>query len=311
MDSCVMRTRIEGVHLVQTTDFFFPLVDDPYIQGKIGCANVLSDLYAMGVSDCDNMLMLLAVSLEMSPEQRAVVTPLIIKGFNDLCREAGCAVTGGQTVKNPWVIVGGVASTVCRPTDYILPESAAVGDVLVLTKPLGTQLCVNAHQWLGRESFDKIRDVLTEQEVVEAYNMAMHSMARLNRNGAKLMHKYGSKGATDVTGFGYLGHATNLARNQKAEVDFELDVLPVIKHTVAVASKTAFKLREGLSAETSGGLLVVLPADQAKAFCEELEMLDGVPAWIVGRVVPGTRTARIMPDAVMMEVSTPQLAYKR
>jgi selenide,water dikinase len=311
MDCCVIRTRIHGVYLIQTTDFFYPLVDDPYVQGMIACANVLSDLYTMGVDRCDNMLMLLAVPLEMPPQARAVVTPLVIKGFNDLCKEAGCSVTGGQTVKNPWLIVGGVASVVCRPQEYILPESAEVGDLLVLTKPLGTQVAVNAHQWLGRPEFDKIKDVITESEVLDAYNMAMHSMARLNRNGARLMGRNYCNGATDVTGFGLLGHATNLAKNQKAEVDFEIHTLPVFKGMPAVNDKFDFKLTTGFFVETSGGLLVVLPAAKAEAYCRDLEELDGVPAWIIGRVIPGKRTAHIIDSVIVMEVSTPQLVYAR
>lgn len=304
-----MRTRRPGVSLVQTTDFFYPLVDDPYVQGKIACANVLSDLYAMGVSECDNVLMLLSLSLEMNSAQRQAITPLIIKGFADLCMEAGTSVNGGQTVLNPWVIVGGVASTVCLEGEYIVPNGGAAGDVLVLTKPLGTQVAVNAHQWLrqGPAAFARIADVVTPTEVIHAYRMAMHSMARLNRNGARLMHKYGVKGATDVTGFGLLGHAQNLAEYQTAAVDLVIDTLPVLSKMVAVNSKFNFKLLDGYSAETSGGLLMMVPADQAAGLCDELAALDGTPAWIVGRVIAGSRNAFIAPGAAVLEVESPEL----
>ena len=120
LDSCVLPTRHEGISLVQTTDFFYPLVDDPYVQGKIACANVLSDLYAMGVVECDNMLMLLGISNEMSANERQVVTPLIIKGFSDTAREAGTSVNGGQTVLNPWIIVGGVATSIASRHEFIM-----------------------------------------------------------------------------------------------------------------------------------------------------------------------------------------------
>lgn len=132
--------RHGGLCLVQTTDFFYPLVDDPYMMGKIACANVLSDLYAMGVTECDNMLMLLGVSTKMTEKERDVVIPLIMRGFKDSALEAGTTVTGGQTVVNPWCTIGGVATTVCQPNEYIVPDNAVVGDVLVLTKPLGTQV---------------------------------------------------------------------------------------------------------------------------------------------------------------------------
>ncbi len=105
---------------MQTTDFFYPLVDDPYLQGKIACANVLSDLYAMGVSDCDNMLMLLGVSSDMTAKEREVVTSLMIKGFNDLAKEAGTSVNGGQSVINPWYIIGGVATSIVSSDEFIM-----------------------------------------------------------------------------------------------------------------------------------------------------------------------------------------------
>ena len=120
MDSCVLPSRHKGISIVQTTDFFYPLVDDPYMQGKIACANVLSDLYAMGVAECDNMLMLLGVSNQMTLKERHVVTPLVIQGFSDLAMEAGTSVNGGQTVLNPWFIIGGVASSVVSKDEFIM-----------------------------------------------------------------------------------------------------------------------------------------------------------------------------------------------
>lgn len=98
MDCSIVPLRHDGLFLISTTDFFYPLVDDPYIQGQIGCANVLSDLYAMGVTACDNMLMLVAASTQMEEELRLAVTRRMIQGFNDLAASAGAEVTGGQTV---------------------------------------------------------------------------------------------------------------------------------------------------------------------------------------------------------------------
>lgn len=303
LDSCVLKTRHKDIYLVQTTDFFYPLVDDPYIQGKIAAANVLSDLYAMGVTECDNVLMLLALSLEMPADARKVITSLVMKGFRDACLAAGTTVNGGQTVLNPWMIVGGVASSVVTRGEFIQPTGAEDGDVLVLTKPLGTQPAVNAHQWLGTPAYDKIKDVVSPEETVAAYQMAMFSMARLNKTAAALMHDFGAHGSTDVTGFGLLGHAANLAQAQDAAVDFVIDRLPVISKMPAVNSRFDFKLTRGLSAETSGGLLVALGAQAAHAYCRRLQELDGEPAWIIGRVVAGTRTARLSDDVVVDEVS--------
>ncbi|XP_018023504.1 inactive selenide, water dikinase-like protein [Hyalella azteca] len=305
MDSCVTPLRHAGLSLVQTTDFFYPLVDDPYMQGKIACANVLSDLYAMGVTECDNMLMLLGVSTKMSEKERDVVVPLMLRGFRDAAAEANTSVNGGQTVMNPWCTIGGVASSICQSSELIVPDGAVVGDVLVLTKPLGTQVAVNAHQWLDQpERWNKIKLIVSEEDVRKAYYRAMNSMARLNKKAAELMHKYNAHGATDVTGFGLLGHAQNLAKNQRNEVSFIIHNLPIIAKmaSVAKACGNMFHLLQGSSAETSGGLLICLPREQAAAYCKDIEKQEGYQAWIIGIVEKGNRTARIIDKPRVIEV---------
>ncbi|XP_013117969.1 inactive selenide, water dikinase-like protein [Stomoxys calcitrans] len=305
LDCSVIPLRHGGLCLVQTTDFFYPIVDDPYMMGKIACANVLSDLYAMGVTDCDNMLMLLAVSTKMTEKERDVVIPLIMRGFKDSALEAGTTVTGGQSVVNPWCTIGGVASTICQPNEYIVPDNAVVGDVLVLTKPLGTQVAVNAHQWLDQpERWNRIKLVVSEEDVRKAYHRAMNSMARLNRTAARLMHKYNAHGATDITGFGLLGHAQTLASHQKKDVSFVIHNLPVISKMAAVAKACGnmFQLLQGHSAETSGGLLICLPREQAAAYCKDIEKQEGYQAWIIGIVEKGNKTARIIDKPRVIEV---------
>jgi len=294
-----------GLSLVQTTDFFYPLVDDPYLQGRIACANVLSDLYAMGVVNCHNMLMLLAISKEFSDKERDVVVPLMMQGFQDTAREAGCLVTGGQTVLNPWCTIGGVASSVCNKDQIILPEGASAGEVLVLTKPLGTQIAVNAHQWIAvKDRWEKISTVTTEEEVKAAYRAAELSMARLNKVGATLMHKYGATSATDVTGFGILGHAKNLAENQVNSVKFSIHTLPIIANMTKIAGAVGnmFQLLQGYSAETSGGLMLTIPRSAAEKYCQEIEELEGCPAWIIGTVEEGSRDAAIIDKPTILQV---------
>jgi len=295
-----------GTSLAQTTDFFYPLVDDPYMQGRIACANVLSDLYAMGVVNCHNMLMLLAVSKDMTDTERDVVIPLMMRGFQDTAQEAGCLVTGGQTVLNPWVTIGGVASTVCSDGDIIMPEGAVDGDVLLLTKALGTQVAVNAHQWMEEEGdrWDKIKHLTTRDEVKAAYRATTLSMARLNLTGAKLMHKCKARAATDVTGFGILGHAKNLAENQMKPVDFTLHTLPIISNMVKIAKGVGnmFQLMQGLSAETSGGLLMAISKEDAEGFITEMKELEDCDSWIIGSVEEGTRTAKIADTPTIIEV---------
>jgi len=308
MDASV--TPIPGkvdTFLAQTTDFFYPLVDDPYMQGRIACANVLSDLYAMGVINCHNMLMLLAVSKDMTDKERDIVIPMMMQGFQDTAQEAGCLVTGGQTVVNPWVTVGGVASSVCSREDIIMPEGARVGDVLVLTKPLGTQVAVNAHQWLeeGGEKWSKVENGgTTIKTVTDGYRAATLSMARLNLTGAKLMHKHGAKAATDVTGFGILGHAANLSENQIEGVEMVLHTLPIIKGMVGIANTMGnmFQLLQGYSAETSGGLLMAISPANAKELLQELLLIEGKDAWIIGDVKEGKGTARIVDNPTIIEV---------
>jgi selenide,water dikinase len=232
--------------------------------------------------------------------------PLIMRGFRDCANEAGTTIQGGQTVFNPWLLIGGAATAVCARGEYIMPYNAQPGDVLVLTKPLGTQVAVNAHQWIEKaDKWSKIKMVVTEEDVKKAYARAMSSMARLNKGAARLMHKYNAHGATDVTGFGLLGHAQNLVRAQRADVSFVIHNLPIIAKmsSVAKACGTLFGLFQGTSAETSGGLLITLPREEAASFCKEVDTVEGHAAWIVGIVEKGgNRAARIIEKPRVIEV---------
>lgn len=319
---CSVRRTAQGHYVISTTDFFFPLVDSPYLQGRIGAANVLSDLYAEGVRRCDFVLMSLAVCLKMTKEARVRCTEEMVRGFRDACDEAGAPVTGGQTVLNPWPIIGGVATAVVAEGEFVPSDGAKVGHVVVLTKPLGTQVAVNVHQW-QREwkrrsnndddnddetssslSWNKCAGILTEETADDMVHAAIQSMARLNKNAGALMLTHGASAATDVTGFGILGHAQNLVENQKAAVGMELRALPLIKHTREINRAVFnFELTAGYSAETSGGLLVCLPEDRVQQYRDELERLDGCPTWIVGRLVADEeRKAIIVEDVEYLEV---------
>jgi len=290
--------------IVSTTDFFYPLIQNPYTMGMIACANVLSDLYAVGIIHIDSILMLLAASTAMDPELRSKVTAHIVNGFCDLARSACARVTGGQSVMNPWPIIGGVAMSVVRESEIIRPENAIPGDVIVLTKPLGIQLAVNVFEWFLRDKakFETLNGIIDENDAFRAYAVAEASMMRLNLTAAKLMHKYHAHAATDVTGFGILGHAKNLAKNQKVNVDLILDVLPLIRGMGRVNEVRNFKLMDGYAAETSGGLLICMHENDAIEFMKEIENIDGWPAWIIGRVVDGNGSAMISPDVKVIEV---------
>lgn len=294
--SIVESQKYEGLYVISTVDFFYPLVEDPYLQGRIAACNVLSDMYSMGIDTIDNVLMTLAASQQMEKAVQRIATEQMMRGFGDLCKEAGTCVTGGQTILNPWPIIGGVAKSILKEKDFIRPEHAVAGDVLVLTKPLGTQLAVNMREWLHQPSRrDKLLELMSEEVVNRAFSIAQASMGRLNRDAARLMHKYQAHAGTDVTGFGILGHVDNLAKNQKACVRFVIDRLPCIASTMKVADAYPFfKLREGYSAETSGGLLIAMPADQAPAYCKEIEEAEGWPAWVIGKVEAAEERVALM-----------------
>jgi selenide,water dikinase len=278
------------------------------MQGRIGAANVLSDLYAEGVESVDFVLMLLAACRDMPEEERTVCTREMVRGFSDACDEAGTAVTGGQTVLNPWPIIGGVATSVVSEGEFVPSDGARAGDAVVLTKPLGTQVAVNVHQWRGQGSkhwrmcLDK--GVVNEESAESMMHEAVCSMARLNRNAGRLMLKHGAHACTDVTGFGILGHAQNLSINQKEEVAIEIFALPCLAGTPQVNDQIFnFRLKDGYSAETSGGLMICLPEDAVEAYQSELELFDGCPSWVIGRVVRDPeRRARIADDVRVLEV---------
>jgi selenide, water dikinase len=308
------------------------------------------------------MLMLLAASRDMLAAHRGICTSEMVRGFSAACQEAGdTPITGGQTVLNPWPMIGGVATSVVASTSDFCPlNQARPGHVVVLTKPLGTQVAVNVHQW--RRRYDKAvsegkEDILNSssnqdaklwKKCVDKCNMTvdqaermMHqavcSMARLNRTAAQIMMMssksttstttssssssstststattsslslvYNCTACTDVTGFGILGHAQNLADNQIESVAIMLDTLPCIAGTMAVNDAVLdFRLRAGYSAETSGGLLLCLPSrDLAQQYCRELQEREGQgEAWIIGRVVESaTRKCEIVENVEIIEV---------
>lgn len=135
------------------------------------------------------------------------------------------------------------------------PSNATPNDVLILTKPLGTQLATNSYIWMieNTDNWNKIKDVINKNDIETSYLMAIESMCRLNLIAAKLMHKHRAHGATDVTGFGLYGHAKNLVEFQTNNVSFEIHTLPIIKNCRLIAEKLQqTKLLRGTAVETSG-----------------------------------------------------------
>ncbi|XP_015681912.1 selenide, water dikinase 1-like, partial [Protobothrops mucrosquamatus] len=147
MDTCVIPLRHGGLSLVQTTDYIYPIVDDPYMMGRIACANVLSDLYAMGVTECDNMLMLLGISNKMTDRVSSL-------NCDDKKQPAQQNIPYNSSSTNALTLVMLSFYVFTDELVYFIqigrtvPDNAVPGDVLVLTKPLGTQVAVAVHQWL-------------------------------------------------------------------------------------------------------------------------------------------------------------------
>lgn len=240
----------------------------------------------MGITHIDNILMVLGVSTQMSEPERQVVTREMMRGFNDKAKEANTIITGGQSVMNPWPMIGGTAISVVKKEQIIMPNNASPGDILILTKPLGTQCVVNTVQWLieSDEKWKKVKEFITEEELWDINATAEKSMSHLNKKGAELMIKYKAGACTDVTGFGIKGHAENLVNAQHKNLRFQINKLPVFNKMDLVNDKVRnFKLREGFSPETSGGLLLSMNKKSAHKFVEEMNAANEW-AWIIGEV---------------------------
>ena len=275
----------EELALVQTVDFFAPIVDDPYAFGQVAAANALSDVYAMGGEP------LTALNIVGFPVGKLPIEALteILRGADDKLREAGAVVVGGHSVIDDEVKFGLAVTGRVDPRAMLTNARAAVGDRLVLTKPLGTGILATAAK---RGELDA-RD---EAALIE-------SMARLNRDASRAARGVGARCATDVTGFGLLGHASHVARASGVTLVVRLRDVPVLPGTRAalargVRTAGAERNREYLEPlvdwgatdagdrailldpQTSGGLLVALPGPKVADY------LTAVPgAAEIGEVV--------------------------
>ncbi|MFH1361575.1 MAG: selenide, water dikinase SelD, partial [bacterium] len=179
--------------LIQTTDFFSPICSDPYEFGQIAAANSLSDVYAMGGEA------ITALNLVMFPAELDLkILREILAGGQAKVSEAGALIVGGHTINDSPPKYGLAVSGLVHPEKIITNSKAQVGDLLVLTKPLGVGVLVAAK---------KFREV-----ELSYYQKALESMKQLNKNAAKVMQEFGVRSATDITGFGLLGHALKLAK---------------------------------------------------------------------------------------------------
>ena len=286
--------------LVQTVDFFTPIVDDPFVFGQIAAANALSDVYAMGGRPLTALNLLGVPADDVPPE----VMARILAGGASKVREAGCALVGGHTIRNPEPIYGLAVTGLVHPKRLLTNAGARAGDWLVLTKPLGTGIVTTA--------------IKRELASGRLEKRAVASMCRLNRPGAALGEAGLVRGATDVTGFGLLGHLASMCRASGVAAEIDVASVPILgaevlrlikdgcvpggtKTNLETAGEVA-EFEDGVAperrllladAQTSGGLLLCVPARRREQVMALLKT-ERVPcAAVIGRIVPGA-AARIL-----------------
>ncbi len=288
-DAGVYRLTDE-IAIVQTIDFFPPVVDDPFVYGQIAGANSLSDVYAMGGVPKT------ALNLVGFPDDKLPLTILgdILRGGADRCQEAGCVIVGGHTVRDAEIKFGMSVTGIVHPRKILTNAAARPGDQLVLTKPLGTGFVTTAHK--------------ADDCPKEAFDAAVANMIMLNKGGCEAMLEVGAHSCTDITGFGLAGHAYEMAEGSGTTMILTLNRLPLLprvgelvrKGHFTRASKTnAAYVEAGLriegtpdrirlevfyDAQTSGGLLIAVPADKAEVLVEKARAKGCPEACIIGEV---------------------------
>lgn len=277
--------------LVFTVDFFTPVVDDPRDFGRISAANALSDIYAMGAKPLIALNVLCFPDGELPPDVMAE----ILLGGEDTMAEAGVSIVGGHSVSDRELKYGLAVVGTVDPASVVTNAGARPGQTLVLTKPLGTGILATALK-LEKLSPDR----LTEATAV---------MRRLNRAASEAMVEAGATAATDITGFGFAGHAVSMARASRVTFDVDLSRVPVMPgvrdlldggvwpgglttnreyygRSVACAPGAVVGSDVLYDPQTSGGLLIAVPDDGIDRLRDGLARRGSQDLWIVGRTVP-------------------------
>jgi len=288
-DASVYRLR-DDLLMVQSLDFFPPLVDDPFQFGQIAAANSLSDIYAMGAQPTT------ALNIVGFPDDRLDLSILneILRGGADRVMESGAVIAGGHTVRDTEIKYGLSVTGIATPDSLMTNQNAKPGDALVLTKPLGTGFITTAFK--AKRCPEKFMDA------------AAQSMAMLNKAAAAAAKATAATAATDITGFGLAGHASEMARSSKVTLVIELGKLPLldgarelakqgnktrasatnrefVKSWVNIASDVDPVLLEFVfDAQTSGGLLISIKADRADELVQRAQEGGAVAATVIGHV---------------------------
>lgn len=289
-DAAVWRLD-EQRALVVTTDFFTPVVDDPYDYGAIAAANALSDVYAMGGQP------FLALNIAaLPPDLPSEVIAEILRGGAETLRQAGVVLAGGHTVQDKEPKFGFVVLGFVHPDQMLTKGGAQPGDVLVLSKPLG----------IGTTTTALKRGLADPADVAEAVNL----MKRLNRTASELAIQFGARSGTDVTGFSLLGHGLEMAQASGVGFCIFYNKIPFLSGAQRYASEWIFpggssdnhlfygprvsfapEIDEAsqmllFDAQTSGGLLLAVPAIKIEELLETGKRLDQ-PLWPIGQVIAG------------------------
>ncbi len=298
-DAGVYRLR-DDLLIVQSLDFFPPLVDDPFVYGQIAAANSLSDLYAMGARPRT------VLNIVGFPDDQLELEILseILRGGADRVIAAGAVVVGGHTVRDVEIKYGLSVTGVVEPDRLLTNQEAQPGDKLVLTKALGTGYITTAFK-KGRCPSDVL-------------NAATASMIQLNQVGSEVALQVGVHAATDITGFGLAGHAGEMAQSSKVTLVLELNRLPILPGAIDLArgdNKTrasdtnrsfveSFLQIEGqldptlmeflFDAQTSGGLLLSVPSERADEVVEKSRSAGAENTCIVGSVVERQNVALVV-----------------
>jgi selenide, water dikinase len=275
---------------VQTIDFFPPVVDDPFVYGQIAAANALSDVYAMGG------VPVTALNMAGFPDDQLdfAILGAIIAGGAERCVAAGCAVVGGHTVRDTEIKFGLSVTGTIHPDRILTNATARPGDVLVLTKPLGTGFITTAAK--------------KQKCPPDLLKTACDSMIELNKSACDAMLAVGVNAATDITGFGLAGHALEMAQGSNVTVTIDLRKLPLFSGIDRIevtkfrtrASKTNREYTEAdtrfegapnptrleffYDAQTSGGLLISVPAAKADDLVKCLAEVRTPAAAVIGEV---------------------------
>lgn len=276
--------------IVQTVDYFTPIVDDPYMFGAIAAANALSDIYAMGA---EPITALNIVGFPINKLDKQILAQ-ILSGAGDKLAEAGVPLIGGHSIDDTEVKFGLAVTGIIHPQKIWTNATAQVGDVVILTKPIGIGILTTAIK----------RDILDEPSI----HAVTKIMASLNKTAAQIAKRYTVHAATDVTGFGLLGHASEIARGSGVGIEIHLHDVPILPNTRALAvdkiipggSKSNHRwLKDKVQyaatideidqiilcdAVTSGGLLLCVPEEEAETMLLEMRE-NGVDAHRIGRIV--------------------------